>query len=65
MHEDSPDKFTVVENVPTKRSARTMALDMKTHNVFLAAADRRAPPAQGERRPRMTPGSFVILVVGK
>ncbi len=27
IHEDSPDKFTVVENVPTKRTARTMGLD--------------------------------------
>jgi len=34
IHEDSPDKFTVVENVPTKRSARTMGLDLKTHNIF-------------------------------
>jgi len=64
VHEDSPDKFSVVENVPTKRSARTMALDAQTHNIFLAAADLE-PPAQGERRPRMKPGSFVILVVGK
>ena len=64
VHEDSPDKFTVVENVPTKRSARTMALDLKTHNIFLAAADLEPPPP-GERRPRMKPGSFVILVVGR
>jgi hypothetical protein len=64
VHEDSPDKFSVVENVPTKRSARTLALDAKTHNIFLAAADFE-PPAQGERRGRMKPGSFVILVVGR
>jgi hypothetical protein len=64
VHEDSPDKFTVVENVPTKRSARTMALDEKTHSIFLAAADLEPPPP-GERRPRMKPGSFVILVVGR
>jgi DNA-binding beta-propeller fold protein YncE len=64
VHEDSPDRFTVVENVPTKRSARTMALDLKTHNIFLAAADME-PPAPGERRGRMKPGSFVILVVGR
>jgi DNA-binding beta-propeller fold protein YncE len=64
VHEDSPDKFSVVDNVPTKRSARTMALDAQTHNIFLAAADLE-PPAQGERRPRVKPGSFVILVVGK
>jgi len=64
VHEDSPDKFTVVENVPTKRSARTMGLDLKTHNILLPAAD-FDPPAPGERRGKMKPGSFVILVVGK
>jgi len=64
VHEDSPDKFTVVENVPTKKSARTMALDLKTHNIFLPAAD-FDPPAPGERRGKMKPGSFVLLVLGK
>ncbi|HEX8837951.1 MAG TPA: hypothetical protein VF748_13495 [Candidatus Acidoferrum sp.] len=64
VHEDSPDKFTVVENVPTKRSARTMGLDTKTHNIFMPAAD-FDPPAPGERRGKMKPDSFVIVVVGK
>ncbi len=64
VHEDSPDKYTVVENVPTKRSARTMGLDLKTHNIFLPAADFDAP-APGERRGKMKPDSFVIVVVGK
>jgi hypothetical protein len=64
IHEDSPDKYTVVENVATKRSARTMGLDLKTHNIFLPAAD-FDPPAPGERRGKMKPGSFVLLVVGK
>jgi hypothetical protein len=64
VHEDAPDKFTVVENVPTKKSARTMGLDLKTHNIFLPAAD-FDPPAEGERRPKMKPGSMVLLVAGK
>lgn len=64
VHEDSPDKFTVVENVPTKKSARTMALDLKTHNIFLPAAEFEAPAA-GERRGKMKPGSFVVLVVSQ
>jgi len=64
IHEDSSDKFTVIDNVPTKKSARTMGLDLKTHNIFLPAAD-FDPPAPGERRGKMKPGSFVILVVGK
>jgi WD40 repeat protein len=64
VHEDSPDKFTVIDNVPTKKSARTMGLDLKTHNIFLPSADFE-PPAPGERRGKMKPGSFVILVVTK
>jgi len=64
VHEDSPDKFTVVENVPTKRSARTMGLDLKTHNIFLPAAE-FDPPAAGEQRPKMRAGSFVVLLVSK
>ena len=64
IHEDSPDKYTVVENVATKKSARTMGLDLQTHNIFLPAAD-FDPPAPGERRGKMKPGSFVIVVVGK
>ncbi|MGB2623646.1 MAG: hypothetical protein WA857_15210 [Candidatus Acidiferrum sp.] len=64
IHEDSPDKFTVVENVPTKRSARTMGLDLKTHNIFLSSADFE-PPAPGERRGKIKPGTFAILVVGR
>lgn len=64
IHQDSPDKYTVVDNVPTKRSARTMGLDLKTHNIFLPAAD-FDPPAPGERRGKMKPDSFVIVVVAK
>jgi len=64
VHEDSPDKFTVVENVATKRSARTMTVDLKTHNIFLPAADFDAPAA-GERRGKMKPDSFVLLMLSK
>jgi DNA-binding beta-propeller fold protein YncE len=64
IHEDSPDKFTVVENVPTKRSARTMGLDLKTHNIFLSSGEFE-PPAPGERRGKIKPGTFAILVVGR
>jgi DNA-binding beta-propeller fold protein YncE len=64
IHEDSPDKYSVVENVSTKRSARTMGLDLKTHNVFLPSAEFDAPAA-GERRGKMKAGSFAIVVVSK
>jgi DNA-binding beta-propeller fold protein YncE len=69
IHEDSPDKYTVVETVPTQRGARTMALDPKTHHVYLAAAEYgETPPATADRphpRPPMLPDSFVILELAR
>src|SRR5258706_7756648 len=69
VREESPDKFSVAENVPTQKDARTMALDSKTHNVFLVTAKFGPPPAPtaDNPRPRRTvlPDSFVVLVVGK
>ena len=61
-HEDGPDKYSVAATVATKKSARTMGLDLKSHKIFLPAAD-FDPPAPGERRGKMKPGSFVVLVV--
>jgi YVTN family beta-propeller protein len=65
VHEDSPDKFSVVENVPTQRGARTMALDPKTHEVYLVTAEfgpRPEPTAENPRpRPAMVPDSFTVL----
>jgi DNA-binding beta-propeller fold protein YncE len=69
VHENSADSCRVVEDVPTQRGARTMALDTKTHHVFLATAQfGPPPPATAERphpRPSIVPGSFVILEFGK
>lgn len=64
VHEDGPDKYTVVANVPTKKSARTMGLDLKSHKIFLPSAEfDPAPP--GERRGKIKAGSFAIVVVGR
>jgi DNA-binding beta-propeller fold protein YncE len=67
-HEDSPDKFSVLQTVPTQVSARTMALDSKTHQVCLAAArfvpQPPAKPGAPRRRPNVEPNSFVVLVFG-
>jgi len=69
VKEESPDKFSVAENVPTKRGARTLALDAKTHNVFVVTADFGPRPVatadNPHPRPQMLPDSFVVLVVGK
>ncbi|MGH2881695.1 MAG: YncE family protein, partial [Solirubrobacteraceae bacterium] len=34
IHEDTPDKYSVVEKVPTGGAARTCAVDEKTHKVY-------------------------------
>ena len=68
VKQDGPDAYHVIENAATQRSARTMALDEKTHRIFLAAAEFGTPPPataeQPRPRPPMTPGSFTILVLG-
>jgi DNA-binding beta-propeller fold protein YncE len=69
VKEDSPDKFSVVQNVKTQRGARTMGLDSKTHRVYLVTAKFGPPPAataeQPHPRPSILPDTFEVLVVGK
>jgi DNA-binding beta-propeller fold protein YncE len=65
VHEDTPDKYTVVETVPTQRGARTMAVNPKTHRLYTVSAQFGPPPAPTADRPRprppMVPGTFVVL----
>ncbi len=49
VHQDGPDKYSVVETVKTLPKAKTMALDPKTHRLFLSTAES---------------GQFEVLVVG-
>ena len=69
VREESPDKFRVAENVPTQQGARTMALDSKTHNVWVVTAKFGPPPAAAPDNPHprrsIVPDSFVALVIGK
>jgi hypothetical protein len=68
IHEDEPDHYTVVGNVTTQKSARTMALDSATHRVYLVAAQFDATPAPSAEvphpRPSIVDGSFKVLVIG-
>jgi DNA-binding beta-propeller fold protein YncE len=69
IHEDDADHYTIVENIPTQVNARTMALDAKTDEIFLAAAALRAAGAPTREdpspRPEVVAGSFVILMYGR
>jgi YVTN family beta-propeller protein len=50
VRQDGPDQYSVVETVKTLPRAKTMALDLKTHQLFLSTTDS---------------GQFEVLVVGK
>ena len=69
VREESPNKFSVAENVKTQDGARTLALDDKTHQVFVVTAKFGPPPAptadQPHPRHSILPDTFVVLVLGK
>ncbi len=69
VREETAEKFSVVENVATQRSCRTMTLDEKTHRVYLSGATlgpAPAPTAEHPRpRPTIEPGSFVVLILAQ
>lgn len=69
FHEDSPDKYSESQTVKTEVGAKTMALDPKTHNLFLTTSDFGSPPAPTSDRPHPNPaaipGTFRLLVYGR
>jgi DNA-binding beta-propeller fold protein YncE len=68
IHEDDPDHYSVAQTVTTQPSARTLAVDTKTHKIWLVAAKfgPRPAPTPSEPRPRapILPDTFTVLVVG-
>jgi len=63
------DNYSVAENVSTAKGARTMALDEKTHTIYLPTAEfGPAPqPTEGQPHPRpaILPGTFKVLIVSE
>ena len=69
VHEDGPDRFSAAGTIQTARGARTIALDERTHRLFLSTAEFGPAPAPTADRPRprppVVPGSFTVLVLGQ
>ena len=65
IHEDNANKFSVLENIVTKRGARTIILDKKSHLIYLPTAEFEAQDPNQKGRPKIKPGTFQVLVVGK
>ena len=66
--QDSADKLTVVQTLKTEPRAKTMALDPRTHKIYLGSAKFGAAsdqPSGGKKgRPPVVPGTFKVLVYG-
>jgi len=68
IHEDSANRFHVVETITTRRGAKTMALDLITKRLFLPVAE--SPPLMDNPTGQKQSGSpvlatFVVLVFGR
>lgn len=62
IQEKNANSFTVLDTIPTKRGARTIAIDGRNGTLFLPTADfEKTTSTTG--RPKMIPGTFQVLVV--
>jgi YVTN family beta-propeller protein len=66
--EEMPDKLIVLQVLKTQRGARTMAVDPKTHRIYLPTAQfQPAPtpsPGASPARPIIVPNTLKLLVYG-
>jgi YVTN family beta-propeller protein len=66
--EETPDKLTLLQTLKTERGARTMALDPKSHRIYLPSAQFQPPsspsPGMSSSRPSIVPNTLKLLVYG-
>ncbi len=65
IKEERAKKFTLVETIPSKKGARTIAIDKKSHTLYLPTAEFENMEKDAKGRPKMRAGTFQILVVNK
>ncbi len=67
VQEIDANTFKVLANIPTQKGARTIAVDTKTHRLYLPTADFGAAPAATQEhphpRPALVPGTFAVIEV--
>jgi len=63
IHQDTPDKYHVLETVQTPEGSRNMGLDPANHRVFVVSAKFGPAPAGGRRRGPVLPGTFTLMVI--
>jgi YVTN family beta-propeller protein len=66
--EEAPNKLTLLQTLKTERGARTMALDPKSHWIYLPSAQFQPPPSPSPGaspgRPSVVPNTLKLLVYG-
>ena len=65
VKQDSADKYALAETLKTRVGSKTMALDPKTHKLFVPAAEFKAPAGQPNARPVMVPKTFSVMIYAK
>src|SRR5258708_633620 len=63
IHQDTPDQYHVLENIPTPPASRNMGLDPTNHRVFVVSAKFGPVPAGGRGRGPVLPRSFTLMVI--
>lgn len=63
IHQDSPDRYRVLETLTTPVGSRNMGLDPTNHRLFVVSAKFGPAPAGGSRRGPVLPGSFTLMTI--
>ena len=63
IHQDSPDKYHVVQTLQTPQGSRNMGLDPTTHRVYVVSGQFGPAPAGGRGRGTVLPGTFTMMVL--
>jgi DNA-binding beta-propeller fold protein YncE len=65
IHQDSPDRYHVVENLQTPTGSRNMGLDPVNHHIYLVSAKFGPVAAGGRGKGPVLPASFSLMVIGR
>ncbi len=63
IEEDNKDSFEVVENFQTQKGAKTIAVNRKTHHIYMSTANLKEADDDDNpnAKPKIVPGTFVVI----
>jgi DNA-binding beta-propeller fold protein YncE len=62
VRQEGKDKYSALDTVQTEPGARTIAMDLKTHTLYLSSA-KFGPNPEGSRFPSVVPETFKVLIL--